>query len=66
VRSIAVPTLLIHGEADRCVAVSTSEGKEQNFSGGYERRVILGIGHFPTREAPDTVAAWVVDFLRSG
>jgi pimeloyl-ACP methyl ester carboxylesterase len=64
VRTIAVPTLLIHGVEDRCVAVSTSEGKEQHFTGGYERRVIPGVGHFPTREAPDTVAAWAVEFLK--
>jgi len=64
VRTISVPTLLIHGEEDRCVGVSTSEGKEPHFSGGYERRVIPDIGHFPTREAPDTVAAWTVAFLK--
>jgi pimeloyl-ACP methyl ester carboxylesterase len=64
VRTISVPTLLIHGEQDRCVGVSTSEGKEPHFSGGYERRVIADIGHFPTREAPETVAAWIVEFLK--
>ena len=64
VQTIAVPTLLIHGEDDRCVAVSTSEGKKQHFTGGYERRVIPGVGHFPTREAPETVAAWTVEFLK--
>jgi pimeloyl-ACP methyl ester carboxylesterase len=63
VRTIPVPTLLIHGAEDRCVAVSTSEGKEQHFSGEYERRVIPGVGHFPTREAPVTVAQWAVEFL---
>jgi pimeloyl-ACP methyl ester carboxylesterase len=63
VPTIAVPTLLIHGADDRCVAASTSEGKERHFTGEYERRVIDGIGHFPTREAPATVAAWAADFL---
>jgi len=64
VATIGVPTLLIHGADDRCVAASTSEGKERYFTVEYERRIIPGIGHFPTREAPDTVAEWTVDFLR--
>jgi pimeloyl-ACP methyl ester carboxylesterase len=64
VTEISVPTLLIHGAEDRCVAASTSEGKEGHFTGGYERRVLAGIGHFPTREAPAQVAEWMVEFLR--
>jgi len=60
VTAISVPTLLIHGAEDRCVAASTSEGKEGNFNGGYERRVLPGVGHFPTREAPATVAELIV------
>ena len=66
VATIGVPTLLIHGADDRCVAASTSEGKERHFTGEYERRVIPGVGHFVTREDPDTVAAWTVEFLRRG
>jgi pimeloyl-ACP methyl ester carboxylesterase len=64
VATIGVPTLLIHGADDRCVAASTSEGKERHFTGEYTRRVIPGVGHFVTREDPDTVAAWTVEFLR--
>jgi len=63
VPTIVVPTLLIHGAEDRCVAASTSEGKEQHFSREYERRVIPAVGHFPTREAAGTVARWAVEFL---
>ena len=64
IRTIDVPTLLIHGTDDRCVDASTSEGKERNFTAGYERRVIPGVGHFPARESPATVAEWTVEFLR--
>jgi pimeloyl-ACP methyl ester carboxylesterase len=64
VRTIAVPTVLIHGAEDRCVAASTSEGKERHFTREYERRVIPDVGHFPTREAPETVAQWAAEFLR--
>jgi pimeloyl-ACP methyl ester carboxylesterase len=66
VRAISVPTLLIHGGDDRCVDASTSEGKDQNFTGTYERRVIPGAGHFLAREAPQTVAEWTAEFLRRG
>jgi pimeloyl-ACP methyl ester carboxylesterase len=62
--TIDVPTLLIHGADDRCVAASTSDGKERHFTRGYERRVMPGVGHFPTREAGDTVAEWAAEFLR--
>lgn len=64
VTEISVPTLLIHGAEDGCVAASTSEGKERHFTGQYERRVLPGIGHFPTREAPLKVAEWIVKFFR--
>jgi pimeloyl-ACP methyl ester carboxylesterase len=63
VQTISVPTLLIHGGDDRCVAASTSERKDRNFTGLYERRVIPNVGHFLARESPATVAAWTVEFL---
>lgn len=62
-RSIAVPTLLIHGGSDRCVQAWTSEHKDAFFTGGYERHVLDGIGHFPTREAPQETAALITRFL---
>lgn len=65
-RTISVPTLLIHGGDDRCVAASTSEGKDQNFTGIYERRVIPGVGHFLAREAAPLVGEWIAAFLSRG
>lgn len=64
VTNITVPTLLIHGAEDRCVAASTSEGKEEHFTAEYQRRVLPGVGHFPTREAPATVAELILKFFR--
>lgn len=52
---ICVPTLMIQGGDDRCVLPSTSEGRHAHFSAGYERQVLDGVGHFPTREAPQRV-----------
>ncbi len=47
--------LVIHGGADSCTDPSTLAGQERYFTGGYERIVIDGVGHFPQREAPDAV-----------
>ncbi|WP_063582168.1 alpha/beta fold hydrolase [Achromobacter ruhlandii] len=60
---LAVPTLVLHGGADTCNQPATSEGKSHYFSGGYERRVLDGVGHFPQREAPQAVAAAILNFL---
>jgi pimeloyl-ACP methyl ester carboxylesterase len=61
--TIATPMLVIHGDADAVNPVATSAGKETFFSGRYERVVMEGIGHFPQREAPDSVGRALVDFL---
>ncbi|MGE8690140.1 MAG: alpha/beta fold hydrolase [Achromobacter sp.] len=60
--ALAVPTLVLHGGADACNQPATSEGKEAWFSGGYERRVLDRVGHFPQREAPHTVADAILKF----
>ena len=63
VQSIDVPTLMIQGGDDRVSLAGGSEGKERFFTAGYERRVLPGIGHFVTREAPGEVASLLTAFL---
>jgi pimeloyl-ACP methyl ester carboxylesterase len=60
---ITVPTLLVHGARDACNDPVTSEHREQFFSARYERLLLDGVGHFPSREAPDAVAKALVAFL---
>jgi pimeloyl-ACP methyl ester carboxylesterase len=60
--TIAVPTLVIHGAADGANDPVTSAGRDQFFTGRYERLVLDGIGHFPPREAPDAVAQAILQF----
>jgi pimeloyl-ACP methyl ester carboxylesterase len=62
--SISVPTLMIHGAADAATLPQSTEGKEKYFSDGYRRHLIPGVGHFPTREAPEVVNELVIKFLR--
>jgi pimeloyl-ACP methyl ester carboxylesterase len=42
----------------------TSEDKGAYFSGGYERRVLHGVGHFVPREAPEAFADAIVAISR--
>jgi pimeloyl-ACP methyl ester carboxylesterase len=57
---------MIQGGADRVTLPKSTDGKESHFSGGYQRHVLEGIGHFPTREAPEAVTALALDFLDAG
>lgn len=57
---ISVPTTLLHGADDGATLPETSAGKESLFSGGYERQVIPGVGHFIQREQPEAVIAAVL------
>jgi pimeloyl-ACP methyl ester carboxylesterase len=61
---IGVPTLVIHGGSDTCVAPAASEDRGGYFTAGYRRVVVPGAGHFVPREAPGTVAELVVDHIR--
>ena len=62
-RTISVPTMMVQGGEDRCVLPSSTKGMESYFSGPYARRVIEGVGHFPSREAPDSVVELLLEFL---
>ena len=61
IETIGAPTLMLQGAADFCDAPSESEHMERFFTGGYERILLDGVGHFPTREAPETVAKAVIE-----
>jgi pimeloyl-ACP methyl ester carboxylesterase len=64
-RTIGVPTLVIHGTDDRCVLVESSADKDRHFTRSYRRELLEGVGHFPTREAPQAVASLLTAFLQS-
>ena len=56
VEYLSVPTLMVQGGSDACDPPSHSEGLERWFTGDYHRVVLDGVGHFPHREAADSVA----------
>ena len=62
-QSIAVPTLMIQGGADAVTFPGSTAGKDLFFTSGYTRDVLPGVGHYPTREAPDAVSNLLTGFL---
>ncbi|NBH01740.1 alpha/beta fold hydrolase [Amycolatopsis sp. SID8362] len=54
---IKLPTLVVHGELDRDNTPATTDGKDELFTGWYERQVLAGAGHFVPREAPQATSA---------
>jgi pimeloyl-ACP methyl ester carboxylesterase len=60
---LSVPTLMIQGGSDFCDDPGESEGLERHFTGGYERLLLDGVGHFPHREASADVSAAILRHL---
>ena len=58
--SLPLPTLYLHGALDGVNPPSTAVGVAERFSGPFECVQLDGVGHFPTREAPDTVAEHLI------
>jgi pimeloyl-ACP methyl ester carboxylesterase len=65
VASIGVPTLFVQGGADGCDPPATGDGAAAHFTGGYDRAVVPGAGHFVPREAPGTTVELVLGRLRA-
>jgi pimeloyl-ACP methyl ester carboxylesterase len=61
---IAVPTIALQGEADGVGPPETSEKHAQFFTGPYQRRLLLRIGHNPPQETPKSVADAILELLR--
>lgn len=59
--SIAIPTLVLHGELDTAVPLATSERLASQIRGA-ELRVIRGAGHVPTMTRPREVVAAITDW----
>ncbi len=62
-RSIRVPTLHVCGHDDGCIGPAASRGQDRFFSGPFRSEQVMGVGHFMQLEAPDRVAALVLDWL---
>jgi len=58
------PTLVIHGAEDADNLPETTQSQDGLFTGGYQRLVLDGVGHFPPREAPQRVAEAILASAR--
>jgi pimeloyl-ACP methyl ester carboxylesterase len=64
-KTLALPAIYVQGALDGVNPPPTSETLAEKFTGPFERIVLPGIGHFPTREAPAEVAARLVKHFGS-
>ena len=55
-KTLSLPALFFQGEIDGVNPPPVSESVAEKFTGPFERILLRGVGHFPTREAPDIVA----------
>jgi pimeloyl-ACP methyl ester carboxylesterase len=62
--TLGIPTLYIQGAQDGVNPPQTSEKMGEKFTGPFQRVVLEDVGHFPTREAPEDVAARLIDHFR--
>ncbi|HEY0235012.1 MAG TPA: alpha/beta hydrolase [Afipia sp.] len=57
---LTLPAMYIQGEADGVNPPRTTENIAAKFSGSFQRFVLPGVGHFPTREAPEDVSELLI------
>lgn len=60
---IGVPAVVLHGSDNGVLPAGVSEAHARFFTGGYERRLIPGVGHNLPQEAPGDFAAAVLSLL---
>jgi len=61
---IKVPAIILDAEADGVEPFSGTGKDSGNFKGGYERRIVKGIGHNLPQEAPVEFAMAILTFLK--
>ena len=63
-QTLALPVLYIQGEADGVNPPYVSENVYKKFTGNFNRVILPGVGHFPSREAPAKLSEIFTDFLK--
>jgi pimeloyl-ACP methyl ester carboxylesterase len=63
-KALTLPTIFIQGELDGVNPPYVSEHVYQKFQGSFNRIILKGVGHFPTREVPETIGEVLIDFFK--
>ena len=58
--TLSLPALYIQGDEDGVNPPAASKQVPEKFDGPFEFIQLVGIGHFPQREAPDEVARHLI------
>lgn len=64
-KTLSLPALYIQGEVDGVNPPPVSENVAEKFTGSFQRILLPGVGHFPTREAPEEVAKRLIALFSS-
>ncbi len=63
--TLLLPVLYIQGEEDGVNPPWVSEKVHEKFIGPFQRIVMPGVGHFPSREAPALLSSYLTRFLNN-
>lgn len=64
-KALSLPALYIQGELDGVNPPYVSENVHKKFTGEFNRFILPGVGHFPSREVPEILAGLLVKFLNT-
>ena len=59
--TLSLPTVYIQGAVDGVNPPEASQEVPSKFNGPFAFKLLDGVGHFPTREVPATVAAVLIE-----
>jgi pimeloyl-ACP methyl ester carboxylesterase len=60
-KQLKTPTIFVHGALDGVTPPRMTEKMSEKFVGPFERIVLDGVGHFPTREVPELLGKKLVE-----
>jgi pimeloyl-ACP methyl ester carboxylesterase len=64
-QGVHTPVLQVHGALDRCTLLTTAQGSAAFAHGGYDLRIVDGVGHFVHEEAPELVSELLLQHART-
>ena len=63
-KTLSLPAIYVQGDVDGVNPLYTGDNVAEKFTGFFQRIVMPGIGHFPSREAPEELSKHIISFLK--